>query len=214
MLHTNPRRAHAAPPPPLALAKALAIQWRTIRKLAKESMRAGAPAAPWATSATALSPESPATRGDPKRPQTKKPAPQQQPRAHGVRAPPRRRRAKRASERARPTARRWRGGGGPPNWSRSAKRGRERGADDPARDALRPPRARCTMRAPPPAPTSAPLALRRPRGQPRGSRGTPRLPLLETLLVPPVLDPARRPALEQRRDVDPVGTVLRVAVAQ
>ena len=82
MLHTNPRRAHAAPPPPLALAKALAIQWRTIRKLAKESMRAGAPAAPRATSATApATPESPAARGDPKRPHTKKAAPQQRPRA-------------------------------------------------------------------------------------------------------------------------------------
>ena len=45
-------------------------------------MRAGAPAAPRATSATApATPESPATRGDPKRPHTKKPAPQQRPRA-------------------------------------------------------------------------------------------------------------------------------------
>jgi hypothetical protein len=85
-------------------------------------MRAGAPAVARATSAKApATPESPATRGDPKRPQTKKPAPQQQPRAHGVRAPPRRRRAKRASERERPTARRWRGGGGPPNGPRFAE---------------------------------------------------------------------------------------------
>ena len=63
ILHTNPRRAHAAPAPPLARAKS-----RGIENSPKIS-RARRPAGNQRT--TPATPEPPATRGDPKRPHTK-----------------------------------------------------------------------------------------------------------------------------------------------